>query len=191
MRFHYGFPPEVDPPLVNPRRIVVDYTRLHLQALFLSMLVIGPALYFVYGLKFESGMILGIFEYGPFSFLGMLVGVIIAHELIHLFSHPYMGLSRKSYVGLLPKSFLVYASYQGMQARNTLLLTLFAPFVLLTAFPVAACLTDVLPGSWISAAIGISIINGMAASGDLILAILVLRIPRGAMIQGHHYGVPC
>lgn len=191
MRFHYGFPPEAEPLIKKPRKIIVDYTKLHVQALLVSMLVIGPTLYLACRLKFANSTIFGIFELGPFSFLGLMAGTILAHELIHLISHPHIGLSQNSYIGVLPKSFLVYASYQGIQTRSTLILTLLAPFALLTVLPIAACLMDVLPKDWVSVAIGILIINGMAASGDLIQTALVIKnIPSSAMIHGEYYGTP-
>lgn len=191
MRFHYGFPPEADPPFANPRKIVVDYTTLHVQALLVSILAIGPILYLACRLKFGNPEIFGIFELGPLSFLGLMAATIFAHELIHLFSHPFIGLSRQSYIGVLPKSFLVYASYQGLQTRSMLLLTLLAPFSILTVLPIAACWMGTLPKDWISAAIGVAIINGMAASGDLIQTLVVIRkIPSGAMIRGEYYGTP-
>ena len=78
--------------------------------------------------------------------------------------HPGFGFSRWSYCGVLPKSFLIYASYQGTQSRTRVLVTLVAPFLVLTVGLFAASVFGWIPDAWIPMAFGIVMLNGMTCA---------------------------
>ena len=190
-RFYYGMPPDSPPPFKNPRRLEIDYSRVHVWSMFLGIFIIGPLLYLLCRLKFENNTVIGVFELGPFSFLGLLALIIVTHEILHLVAQPRMGFSKMSYFGVLPKSFLVYASYQGLQSRERFLFVAGMPLFAMTVLPIGAGLSGLIPGEFISIALGVAIINGMASSGDvLISAIHLKRDPRNAMLFGSYYGTP-
>jgi hypothetical protein len=190
-RFHYGMPPELPSPFPDSRKLEINYSRLHVQAMLLGVFVIGPILYFLCTLKFENSTIFGIFELGPFSFLGLLAAIIVLHEIIHLVAQPHMGLSDESYFGFLPKSFLAYAAYLGLLSRSRFLFIAAMPFFVITVLPIGAGLLGWLPENLVPIALGAAILNGMASSGDMLIsAIHLKRVPRNAMLFGSYYGTP-
>ena len=191
VRFYYGMPPESPAPLLNPRKLEIDYSYLHVWAALLGTLAIGPLLYFLCRLKFENSTIFGIFELGPFSFLGLLAAIIVLHEIIHLVAQPHMGLSNESYFGFLPKSFLAYAAYLGLLSRSRFLFIAAMPFFVITMLPIGAGLLGWIPENIVPIALGAAILNGMASSGDMLIsAIHLKRVPRNAMLFGSYYGTP-
>lgn len=190
-RFHYGMPPELPSPFPDSRKLEINYSRLHVQAMLLGVFVIGPILYFLCTLKFENSTIFGIFELGPFSFLGLLAAIIVLHEIIHLVAQPQVGLSDESYFGFLPKSFLAYASYLGLLSRSRFLFIAAMPFFVITVLPIGVGLLGWLPENLVPIALGAAILNGMASSGDMLIsAIHLKRVPRNAMLFGSYYGTP-
>ena len=192
MQFHYGHPPTPHVPFENPEKLDIDYTRLHLWALILALVVLGPTIFLVSLPVVPIKEFLNVFELGPFAFLGLLLLTVVVHEVLHMMTHPGFGFSRSSFFGILPKSFLIYASYQGTQSRARLTITLLTPFLVLTLGMLAACKAGLIPASWMPMASGIALLNGMAAAGDLILTWIVMtKIPAGARIAGDFFeGAP-
>lgn len=187
MRFKIGMPPAVSYRLVEARKLVTDYSRLHVIALMVAVFVVGPLLYAAWRLQWSNHMIFGVFDQPPGIFLGTLAAIIVVHEFIHLLAHPWMGLSRHSIVGVLPKSFLCYAAYNGEHSRGRAIVILLAPLVMLTVAPYAV--STLVPVDWVPFLASLSIINGLAASGDVLLTYQVLKtIPSSAVLHGEYYG---
>jgi hypothetical protein len=189
MRFKIGMPPAVDCRFHTKTRLVTDYSRVHVIAMILGIVLVGPALYFSWHAFWPNSIVFGTFDQPPEIFIPTLLGVIVIHELVHLLSHPYAGFSRQSVVGMLPKSFLFYASYNGEQSRARLAWTLVAPIVFLTILPLA--ISRSVPEPVVPFLATLSIMNGLAASGDVLLIFKLFReIPRGARIHGEYFGFP-
>lgn len=189
MRFRVGMPPVISCRLEQARKLEMDYARVHVIALMIGVFVTGPMLYVAWRLRWGNHMIFGVFDQPPVIFLGMLAAIIVAHEGMHLLAHPWMGLSRHSMVGVLPKSFLIYAAYNGEHSRARAIGILLTPLAVLTVAPYA--MSTMVPLTWVPFLAWISLFNGVAASGDVLLALRVLRaIPSSAVLHGEYYGFP-
>lgn len=187
MRFKVGMPPAVSYRLVEDRKLVTDYSRVHIIALMIGVFVVGPVLYAAWRIRWENHLIFGVFDQPPGIFLGTLAAIIVLHEGVHLLAHPWMGLSRHSVVGVLPRSFLFYAAYNGEHSRSRTIVMLLAPFVVLTIVPYVV--STMVPAEWVPFLASLSIINGLAASGDMLLTYQVLKtIPPSAVLHGEYYG---
>lgn len=91
--------------------------------------------------------------------------------------------------GILPKSFLVYAHYQGLQSKSRFLFVAGMPFFVMTVLPIGAGLLGLIPENFASIILGVAIANGAASSGDILLsAIHLRRIPHGTVMFGSYYG---
>jgi len=187
MRFKYGMPPEVDCRLNNKSKLVVDYPRLHIKALMLGLLILGPSLYLMWRSMWSNDVILGTLKQPPEVFIPSLLLLIILHEFVHLLLHPRAGLSRDSLVGILPKGFMAYASYQGEQSRQRLIATLLAPLAALTFLPFL--FASFAPPVIVTFLPGLSILNGVASAGDILLTFMAIRmIPHDAICHGEYFG---
>jgi hypothetical protein len=126
---------------------------------------------------------------GPIAFslpivgfrLVCLVGVLAAHELIHVLLHPKAGGSQQTVLGFYPSRMFLYVTYLGELTRNRCLVILLMPFIVISIAPLAvSALTHVASG-WVSYA---SILNALLASGDILAATMTLiRIPSDAIIR--------
>jgi hypothetical protein len=189
MRFRVGMPPAVSCRLVEARKLVTDYSKVHVIALMVGIFVVGPMLYAAWRLRWSNHVIFGVFDQPPGIFLGTLAAIIVVHELVHLLAHPWMGLSRHSFVGFLPKSFLFYAAYNGEHTRRRAIAILLSPLVMLTVVPYLV--STMVPVTWVPFLASLSTINGLAASGDVLLIYQVLKtVPSSAVLHGEYYGFP-
>lgn len=187
MRFKYGMPSEVDCHLENKTKIVVDYERLHVKAIMLGFLIIGPSLYLMWRSMWTNDVIIGIFEQPPEIFIPSLLGFIVLHEFVHLLTHPRAGLSSDSVVGILPKHGMAYASYQGEQSRQRLIVTLLTPLIVLTFVPFL--LAPFTPPAIVTFLPILSIFNGVGSAGDILVTFMVIRtIPRDAICHSDYFG---
>lgn len=99
-----------------------------------------------------------------YAFFLIFIVLIIIHELIHAVISPDRGLSDKTIIGFWPSKLVFYAHYEGAKSRNNFLLTLIAPFLVLSVLPIL--LAAFFELSWLE--IGyISILNGFASSMDI------------------------
>jgi hypothetical protein len=110
-----------------------------------------------------------------------LVGLIPVHELLHALCFPGGLKSPQTLIGVWPARLLFYAHYEGSMPRNRFLLTFVMPFLVLSLLPV------VLVGlfQWPSLdLLFLSLVNGAAASGDIIGIFLVtFQVPRSAIVR--------
>ncbi len=122
-------------------------------------------------------------EANPLSvFAGNVLIVLVLHELVHLTAHPSCGLSSRSVVGFFPKLVAVGIVYDGELGRNRYIGVLLAPFVILTAIPLAiGALGDVaIPEPVMS----VSVINAAGCVGDIVGAMVVFRrIPPSVLVR--------
>ena len=186
MRFRIGLPPDAVSELDSPRRLVMDYPRLHAIALLFGALVVAPLVYLVWFACFGSAGLLGVLDQPPGVFLGSLAVVFLAHELLHLLAMPRFGLGDDSILGFDPKSFLPYAAHTGIVRRWRMLYVLCAPLLVMTILPLFLVAFQ---RQWTWWCAWISLLNGTLASGDIYLAIMVLRrVPSGSVFHGEFYG---
>lgn len=187
MRFKYGMPPEVDCHLENKTKIVVDYSRVHAIGTVIAIFIVFPVTYIAWRSMWSNRDIFGVFDQPPEIFLPFAFSIVILHEFIHLITHPQAGMSNESIVGMLPKRLVFYAAYQGEQSRRRLIITLMSPLVLLTIPPF-------LIAPWVTPSVvpflaGLSIFNGMASTGDMMLTYKVIReVPPDAICHGEYFG---
>lgn len=188
MRFRIGMPPDVTCGLDSPRRLVMDYPRLHAIALVFGVLVVLPVVYLAWFACFGSVGLLDMLDQPPEVFLGSLVLVLLAHELLHLFAMPHFGRGGDSMLGFDPKSCLPYAAHTGIMRRRRMLFVLCAPLLVLTVLPFFVA---VFQPEWKWLCAWISMLNGTLASGDIYMVIMVLRrVPSGNAFHGEFYGIP-
>jgi hypothetical protein len=84
-------------------------------------------------------------------------------------------------IGVWPARLLFYAYYDGVMSRNRFLLTFALPFLVLSLLPIPLIALTRWPSLEL---LFLSLINGAAASGDIIGIFLVaFQIPRGALIR--------
>ena len=116
------------------------------------------------------------------GFLICLVGVLIIHELIHVAVHPMSGFSTRSIIGFWPSRMLLYAAYDGEINRNRYLAILIIPFILISIIPILIAAVAPIVNLWI---VYITILNAFLASGDVLAAITILKLPTNAIIRSH------
>lgn len=187
MKFKLGLPPEAGSNLIDADRLVNNYGRLHVQATLIGLFAVAPCLYFSWAILWPQVRILGIFDESPAIFIGTLVGIVIAHEIIHLLALPGSGRGDQSYMGFDPKTHLPYVAYLGELTRQRMLLVVFMPTLVLTLLPFP--LAYMWPADHIHMLAACSMLNGAAASADFCMIFLLLRkVPRNGIIQGEFHG---
>ncbi|MCX7594340.1 MAG: DUF3267 domain-containing protein [Fischerella sp.] len=120
------------------------------------------------------------------GFIGVLLGTLVVHELIHGMAFTVFGGSPRYGVGLKFLLPYAYANSPGTRfSRNAFLVIGLAPLavidllclILLAIFPQAAWLGFVI------------VINTSGASGDLWMATLLLRCPSFIEVEDHRTGM--
>jgi hypothetical protein len=113
-----------------------------------------------------------------FGFLAILIAV---HELLHAAVFPGWWLSPHTLIGVWPSKGMFYAHYEGPLTRNRFLLVLLTPLAVLTAL--VWLFELVFQTGWAVLPV-ISVVNAMAAGGDIFAAALIaLQVPRAAILQ--------
>lgn len=122
--------------------------------------------------------------------LAIVVLLVPVHECLHVLAHPHWGASSNSVIGLWVSRGVLYAHYEGPMSRNRFLLVGAAPFLVLSLLPIgmiallrymswAPAVMSAL--AWLST---LSILGGIAASGDLLaLGLVAFQIPRTAIVR--------
>jgi hypothetical protein len=115
------------------------------------------------------------------TFFACLLGVIVIHELIHASVHPKIGISEKTVIGFWPSRMFVYTIYVGELTKNRCLAILIMPFTVISIIPLAFATITQTASFWVAY---ISILNGLLACGDILAAVMTLRLfPNGAIIR--------
>jgi Putative zincin peptidase len=117
------------------------------------------------------------------SFLVCLVVGTVVHESLHLFAHPFFGLSAQSVVGFWPKLMTPYVLFDGPIARNRLVIVLLTPFLALSVFPFLLAVFTSYSNAYVTL---IAIINASGSLWDIHRAIVVATyIPANAEVRGY------
>jgi hypothetical protein len=112
-----------------------------------------------------------------------VVGVIVAHELIHIAIQPKAGGSPYSVLVFWPARFLLFAAYTGELTRKRCLVMLLMPFVLLSVVSLLIAVVTQEALEWVAFT---STFNALLAGGDIVsTAIAVRRIPPGGIVRMH------
>ncbi len=190
MRLHYGAVPEdshFDP-------VEDGWTRVREPGPFGIQIMALPAIvliYIVLGGLIYLALPRGIseFEFQPLNIVSWIVFLLFipVHELLHALCHPGWGMTPNTVIGLWPSRLLFYAFYQGQVKRGRLLVAFATPFVVLSLLPIGllAAAKILFPmASLVTTLVLLSLLNGAAASGDVIGFCLVLfQIPAGATVR--------
>lgn len=185
MRFHIGPIPNTESSGLPPGQ----WTPLRYDC--------GPGIMQLFawpigGIAFVSVGWLWLHETQAMKHLGnnptaLLVGLIIAllafipiHELLHVFTHPDFGMSRKTVVGAWPSRLLFYAHYDGPRSRERLIVCIAAPFLMMTVAPLLIAL---LTGHASVIIAFVSTLNALASGADIFaVGTLLWQVPRGTNV---------
>ena len=193
MRLYYGgipenknFQPEQEgwSPIREPGPVAVQFLAVPF-ALAALVLLVGLFLLVLPHQELKPEL---VFINLPFLGVMLLLIVIIpVHELIHAFLTPGFGLTDKTVIGIWPSRLLFFAYYDEALSRNRFLVVFLAPFFVLSLLPVGlAVLARLLPvhPSLLPSLVLLSLLNGAAASGDLLGFTLVwMQIPSKAQVR--------
>jgi hypothetical protein len=114
-------------------------------------------------------------------FGGSFVGTVIAHERLHAVAYPRFGLTNSTIVGAWPSRLLFYAGYLGELGRSRWLLVYVFPLLVLSVLPM---LTWRLCGLYSGVLHFVSLLNGLASGGDLLMVLLILvQVPHHAKLR--------
>jgi hypothetical protein len=110
-----------------------------------------------------------------------LLIIIPIHELIHALVFPEPINSDKVIFGLLPKVGAFYAHYEGEMKKIRFLITLLAPFIVITIIPlIFLCVT----GIDMPFVIKISAVNALCASADVFGFFTILfQLPKNSVVR--------
>jgi hypothetical protein len=193
MKLHYGAIPE-DPsfqPAAQGWSSIKEPGPALLQVVVLPIALATAALLVAClfwilprGVYMSGGATIQISIWLPFAVLLLMIPV---HELLHALCTPQWGMSEKTLIGIWPQKLLFYAYYAGTLSRNRFLLIQLTPFLVLSLLPlliIAASRSSALDIGLFSFLVVLSVLNGVASSGDLLGAGLILfQIPGKADIR--------
>jgi hypothetical protein len=117
--------------------------------------------------------------------LGIMLGIIPIHELLHLLCFPCFGLNKKSIIGFWPRMFGPYVYYNGALSRNRVMLISACPFIVLSIIPllVSICTADIHV-----VIVAVSYLNGLSCGVDLLnILLLVKQVPSDALVRAKGY----
>jgi hypothetical protein len=113
--------------------------------------------------------------------VGFGLAFIPVHELLHAVFFPGGLHSPHTIIGFWPTRVLFYAHYEREMSRDRFLIVFLAPLIGLSLIPIALIALFQWPSLELAF---LSLINGAAASGDIIGVLLVgLQIPRGVVVR--------
>ena len=116
-----------------------------------------------------------------YKFIVCLLGVIVIHELIHASVHPKIGISKDTVIGFWPSRMFIYTVYVGELTKNRCLAILIMPFTMISVVSLVFATITQATLFWLAY---ISILNALLACGDILAAIMTMRLfPNGAIIR--------
>ena len=180
MIIHWGAVPE-DPdfhpenegwsPIREPGPLAIQFI-----ALPVAMVVVG-LLVGLLALVWPSGSVSG----SIWLLLALAILLIPIHEILHAVCFPGGLPSPHTIIGIWLSRILFYAHYEGVMTRTRFLVTFAMPFLVLSILPIMLIGLFRWPSLELAA---LSIVNGAAASGDIIGIILVgLQVPASASVR--------
>jgi hypothetical protein len=180
MKFHFGAIPEntdFDPEaegwasIREPGPCLIQF--LAIPVVFIILILLGSLLYLVWPL-------------GPVTLSNALLVVfglalLPIHELLHAICFPEGLRSPNTIIGFWPTKLAFYAHYEGEMGRDRFLTVFFVPFFGLSLIPIAIIALFQWPSLELAL---LSLVNGCAASGDIIGIVLIgLQVPRSALVR--------
>jgi hypothetical protein len=109
------------------------------------------------------------------------VGTVIVHECLHALAYPGFGLTDRTLIGAWPSRLLFYAAHLDALSRNRWLLVYLLPLIVLSVLPLLAWRVC---GLYSGLLHFVSLLNGLASSGDLLMVLLMLlQVPRRAKLR--------
>jgi hypothetical protein len=180
MKFHLGaipentdFNPEAEgwAAIREPGPWLIQIIAIPLALIILILL--GGLLYLVWpsGSATTSAVLL----------VGFGLGFIPVHELLHALFFPEGLRSPHTIIGFWPTRALFYAHYEHEMSRDRFLVVFLAPFIGLSLIPIVLIALFQWPSLELAF---LALVNGAAASGDMIGTLLVgYQIPRGAVVR--------
>ena len=180
MIIHWGAVPE-DPdfhpenegwsPIREPGPLAIQFI-----ALPVAMVVVG-LLVGLLAMVWPSGSVSG----SIWLLLALAILLIPIHEILHAVCFPGGLPSPHTIIGIWLSRILFYAHYEGVMTRTRFLVTFAMPFLVLSILPIMLVGLLRWPSLELAA---LSIVNGAAASGDIIGIILVgLQVPASASVR--------
>jgi hypothetical protein len=116
--------------------------------------------------------------------VGALLGIVPAHEALHLVMHPRTG---NSIIGFWPSRLLFYTHYHNRLPCRRYLAVLLTPVVVLSFVPLAACALTATASAFLAVA---SVGNAVFASGDLLaVGLLLAQVPPHATLRNKGWRV--
>lgn len=126
---------------------------------------------------------------GPDPFLVFLAVSVISipvHELVHLFTHPQLGRSKKSILGFWLSRGMFYAHYEGAVSRSRFLAILASPYLVLAWIPVIilALIGTSIPIEYVEILVLMALVNSVLPAGDVLgFFLMVSQIPSSACVK--------
>lgn len=180
MKIHWGaipensdFDPEADgwSPIREPGPLAIQFMAVPVAIVVVGLLI--GLLSLVWPASSVAGSI------WPLLLLAVLL--IPVHEILHAVCFPGGLASPHTMIGIWPSRVLFYAHYEGIMARTRFLVTFVMPFLVLSILPILLIGLFRWPSLELAA---LSIVNGAAASGDIIGIMLVgFQVPASARVR--------
>ncbi|MCB0164316.1 MAG: DUF3267 domain-containing protein [Anaerolineae bacterium] len=180
MKIHWGaipkdtsFQPEREgwSPIREPGPLAIQFIAVPVAIVVVGLL--GTALYLVWPGGSASTSI--------WLLTAMAILLIPIHEILHAVCFPGGLASPHTVIGIWLSRVLFYAHYEGVMSRTRFLVTFAMPFLVLSLLPII--LIGLLRWPALEL-VALSIVNGAAASGDIIGLILIgVQVPASASVR--------
>lgn len=122
-------------------------------------------------------------EAGGSIWLLIVIAILLipVHELLHAVCFPGGLRSTHTIIGIWPSRILFYAHYEGVMSRTRFLVTFAMPFLVLSILPILLLRLLGWPSLEL---VALSVVNGAAASGDILGLLLIgFQVPASAKVR--------
>lgn len=186
MQLHWGPPPESDDfqpesqgwsGIREPRPVLVQLIALPIA------LLVAVLIYLAIPREILS---INKFDFPIGSLLVIAVVCVPVHELFHAASHPGLGRSDSTLIGIWLTKGLFYAHYTGTLSRNRFLWVFATPFIVLTLIPLGLTilLGHYLPQNAVLSLALLALLNGAASAGDILgIGLIACQVPSSALVR--------
>ncbi|MBC3879402.1 DUF3267 domain-containing protein [Undibacterium sp. FT79W] len=186
MKFTTKIPIGTTELLEDPTALIKNIDKLHVWALLFGIVIVAPGGIMFWKIIATNKDLIYVMDYPPEKFLPMLLVLMLFHEICHALAFPGFGLNDRSAMGFDRKSGLAFVSYSGVVSRRRYSVILLMPFLIITLIPYLLWIG----GIEIKWAPGVSILNAIGSSGDIvILYILTKKEREKKYIQSNHIGL--
>lgn len=119
---------------------------------------------------------------GPAELAVLLLLLVPIHELLHAACYPVSLRSPRLVLGVWPRLLAAYACFEGELSRRRMAGVYLCPFMVLSALTLFGVSVD---GAHAPSWLGLGAIHAAMCSVDFLGVLLILRVPRGALIRNH------